>query len=99
GNNAGGHSICDAIMTPSPGELSFAMCQGKLAKGLVVSDEEALTAVAFAFHELKLVVEPGGAVTLAALLAGKVNVNGETVVATLSGGNIDPAVMARALAS
>jgi len=99
GDNAGGPSICDAIVTPSPGELSFEMCKGKLAKGFVVSDDEALTAVAFAFHELKLVVEPGGAVTLAALLAGKVDVKGETVVATLSGGNIDPVVMERALAS
>ena len=99
GDNAGGPSICDAIVTPSPGELSFEMCKGKLAKGLVVSDDEALTAVAFAFHELKLVVEPGGAVTLAALLAGKVDVKGETVFATLSGGNIDPEVMERALAS
>ncbi|MDD9909762.1 MAG: threonine/serine dehydratase [Ahrensia sp.] len=97
GDNAGGETVCDAIATPSPGELSFAMCNGRLAEGLVVSDEEALEAVAFAFNELKLVVEPGGAVTLAALLSGKLDVSGQTVVATLSGGNADPTIVARAL--
>ncbi len=97
GNNVGGPTVCDAIATPSPGEMPFAICKGRLAEGLVVSDEEALNAVAFGFNELKLVVEPGGAVTLAALLAGKVNVKGETVIATLSGGNIDPHILERAL--
>ena len=97
GGNQGGPSICDAIVTPMPGAASFAICKGQLEKGLCVSDEEALAAVAFAWRELKLVVEPGGAVTLAALLTGKVDVTGETVVATLSGGNIDPDMMVRAL--
>ncbi len=91
-------SVCDAILTPMPGEASFAICRNKLAPGLLVSEEDALRAVAFAFHELKLVVEPGGAVTLAALLAGKLDVGGKTIVATLSGGNIDEPVMHRALA-
>ena len=99
GGNAGGPTVCDAIATPAPGELSFAMCKGKLARGLVVSDEEALAAVAFAFNELKLVVEPGGAVALAALLSQKVDVKGLTVLATLSGGNADPDVVSRALSS
>ena len=90
-------SVCDAIMTPMPGEKSFEICKGQLGEGLTVTDEEALRAVAFAFHELKLVVEPGGAVTLAALLSGKLDVKGKTVAATLSGGNIDPDMMARAL--
>jgi threonine dehydratase len=58
-----------------------------------------LTAVAFAFRELKLVVEPGGAVALAALLAGHVQASGRTLVAVLSGGNIDEAVLAEALAA
>ncbi len=92
-------SVCDAVLTPMPGRRPFALAKGKLAPGLVVSDEEALMAVAFAYRELKVVVEPGGAVALAALLSGKVDVAGETVVATLSGGNIDPQMMARALAS
>jgi len=91
-------SICDAIVTPMPGERAFALAKGHLEPGLVVSDEEALGAVAFAFNELKTVVEPGGAVALAALLYGKVSVKGENVLAVLSGGNIDPDMMALALA-
>ncbi len=97
GGNVNTPSLCDAILTQMPGEASFAICKGQLADGLVVSDQDALEAVAFAFHELKLVVEPGGAVTLAALLSGKLDVAGKIVLATLSGGNIDPPVMARAL--
>lgn len=90
-------SICDAIVTPMPGERSFEILHGYASPGLIVSDEEALAAVAFAFHELKTVLEPGGAVTLAALLSGRINVRGQTVLATLSGGNIDPEMMERAL--
>lgn len=101
GHRVGGNSIepsvCDAILTPMPGELSFEICNPHISQGLVVTDDEALEAVAFAFKELKLVVEPGGVVTLAALLSGKIDVTGETVLATLSGGNIDPDMMARAL--
>ncbi|MEM8750242.1 MAG: threonine/serine dehydratase [Pseudomonadota bacterium] len=97
GGNSKNPSVCDAIVTPMPGFKSFAMCLGKLGQGLVISDEEALKAVAFAFRELKLVVEPGGAAALAAILSGKLDVRGKTIVATLSGGNIDAAMMARAL--
>lgn len=97
GGNSKSPSVCDAILTPMPGELSFAICKGQLGEGLIVSDQEALDAVAFAFNELKLVVEPGGAVTLAALLSGKLDVKNKIVLATLSGGNIDAPVMARAL--
>ncbi|MEP0944274.1 MAG: threonine/serine dehydratase [Rhizobiaceae bacterium] len=97
GGNDKSPSLCDAILTPMPGEASFAICQGKLGEGLLVTDEQALEAVAFAFNELKLVVEPGGAVTLAALLSGQLDIRGKTALATLSGGNIDAPVMAQAL--
>ena len=79
--------------------MTFAVNRTRLAGGLVVSDAEVLAAVAFAFTHLKLVVEPGGAVALAALLAGKVDVRGQTVGAVLSGGNVDAGVFARALAA
>lgn len=90
-------SICDAIITPTPGELSFSILKDYAAEGLVISDEDALRAVAFAFNELKIVVEPGGAAALASVLSKKVDIRGETVLVTLSGGNIDPDMMQKAL--
>ena len=92
-------SICDALLSPSPGTISLEIGRRRMSPGFSVTDEEALAAVAFAFRELKLVVEPGGAVALAAVLAGKVPVEGRTVVALLSGGNIDDEMMRRALAA
>jgi len=91
-------SLCDALLTESPGEIGFQINRNLLAEGLAVSDEEALKAVKFAFHELKLVVEPGGAVALAALLKSGNKWSGETIVCIISGGNIDPQMMAMALA-
>ncbi|MEP3234140.1 MAG: threonine/serine dehydratase [Hyphomicrobiales bacterium] len=90
-------SICDAIITPTPGELSFSILKDYASQGLTISDEDALRAVAFAFNELKVVVEPGGAAALAALLSKKIDIRGETVLVTLSGGNIDPEMMQKAL--
>ena len=87
-------SICDALMAAMPGEITFEMAQRNLAGGLAVTDEEAKAAVRFAFRELKLVVEPGGAVSLAAILARKMDFAGKTVMAVLSGGNVDPALFA-----
>ncbi len=84
-------SICDALMTDRPGELTFPINR-RLAEVLTVSDAEVAEAVRYAFRALKLVVEPGGAVSLAALLAGKVEARDRTTVAVLSGGNIDPAL-------
>jgi threonine dehydratase len=85
-------SICDALMAAMPGEITFEMARRSLVGGLAVTDEEAKAAVRFAFRELKLVVEPGGAVSLAAILARKMDFAGRTVMAVLSGGNIDPAL-------
>lgn len=91
-------SICDALMAPMPGDLTFAINAAHLSGGYAVSDAEVATAMRFAFTELKLVVEPGGAVALAALLAGKMDMRGKTVAIVLSGGNVDPALFARVLA-
>jgi threonine dehydratase len=91
-------SICDALMSQAPGELTFAITRDLVGEGLTASDEEVACAVAFAFRELKLVVEPGGAVSLAVLLAGKLDVTGKVVVAVLSGGNIDPALFHKLVA-
>jgi threonine dehydratase len=78
--------------------MTFAINQPRLAGAFSVTDEEALQAVGFAFRHLKLVVEPGGAVALAALLFGKLALEGRTAVVVCSGGNVDPAVFARAIA-
>ncbi len=90
-------SICDALLTPQPGVLTFALNQKQLTDVAVVTDDEAMAAVRFAFESLKLVVEPGGAVALASVLTGKVDARDKTTVIVLTGGNIDPAVMARAI--
>jgi threonine dehydratase len=91
-------SICDALMAQSPGQLTFEINRNLIGAGVAASDEEAGRAVAFAFHELKLVVEPGGAIALAALLTGKIDVRGKVAVAVLSGGNVDPELFARLVA-
>jgi len=87
-------SFCDALLAPLPGELTFAINQPLLRGGLAVSDDEVRQAIVFAARTLKLVVEPGGAVALAAVLAGRLDVSGRTVAVTLSGGNIDDALLA-----
>ena len=84
-------TICDALMTDRPGELTFPINR-RLTRVETVSDTEVAEAVRFAFRTLKLVVEPGGAVSLAALLTGKVRTNGQTTAIVLSGGNVDPAL-------
>ena len=81
----------------SRGELTFAINGRCLKGGLTVSDDEVRSAMSYAFRELKLVVEPGGAVTLAAILAGKIDVAGQTVGIVVSGGNVDPDLFAGVL--
>jgi threonine dehydratase len=92
-------SICDAIVTPTPGALTFPINRSKLAGGLAVSDREAAEAVAYAARVLKITAEPGGAVALAAALSGKLNLDGKTVGVVVSGGNIDPAMHAAIVAA
>lgn len=94
-HKAEGHSICDALMASIPGVLTFAVNQRLLTSGVTASDAEVGVAVAFVFRELKLVVEPGGAVALAALLAGRIDARGKNVVIVLSGGNVDADLFAR----
>ncbi|MGY4225602.1 threonine dehydratase [Bradyrhizobium sp. USDA 4503] len=91
-------TICDALMAMMPGELTFAINSKLLAKGVSASDDEVGAAVAFAYRELKLVVEPGGAVGLAALLAGRIDAKGKNVVIVLSGGNVDADLFAKLVA-
>jgi threonine dehydratase len=97
-NAAIGGTICDALMARTPGELTFAINRTLIGEGVVASDEEVAAAVAFAFRELKLVVEPGGAVALAALMSGKLDIAGKVAVVVLSGGNVDPELFYRLVA-
>jgi len=87
--DADARSICDALQSPMPGELTFAINRELLSGVLTVSDDEVRAAMRFAFQHLKLVVEPGGAVALAAILFGKIPTEGKTTVIVLSGGNVD----------
>ncbi|HYE42030.1 MAG TPA: threonine/serine dehydratase [Caulobacteraceae bacterium] len=91
-------SICDALMAPMPGEVTWPANSRLLAGAAGVTDAEAADAMRFAFRTLKLVVEPGGAAALAALLSGKLPARDRTVAVVLSGGNVDPALFARVLA-
>lgn len=91
-------SICDALLSPAPGELTFPVLKRLAGPGLVVTDDEAMAAMAAAFLHLKLVAEPGGAVALAAALSRREEIEGDAVICTVSGGNVDPAMFARALA-
>jgi threonine dehydratase len=91
-------SICDAIVTPTPGAITFPILGRLCGPGLVVTDDEALAAMAAAFLRLKIVLEPGGAVALAAALSRPDEIEGEAVIVVASGGNVDPAMFARALA-
>ena len=92
-------TICDALMSNTPGELTFPITRELIGQGLAVTDAEVGRAVRYAFEELKLVVEPGGAIGLAALLAGKLDIKDKVVVAILSGGNVDVEMFARLISA
>jgi len=90
-------SICDAIITQSPGQITFPIMQRLCGPGMVVSEDECLRAMAVAFARLKVVIEPGGAVALAAALYHGDQIAGDAVIAVASGGNVDAAMFQRAL--
>lgn len=98
-NDGQGETICDALLSMRPGAITFAVNQPRLAGGVVVTRAEVFRAMRFAFEHLKIVAEPGGAVALAAVLAGKVDTKAKTVGVVISGGNVDPKVFAEALAA
>ena len=87
---AGARSICDSLLADAPGRLPFEIHRQLFDAGLTVSDREVRDAMRFAFQNLKLVVEPGGAVSLAAVLSGKIDTAGKTTAIVISGGNVDP---------
>ncbi|MEP0941681.1 MAG: threonine/serine dehydratase [Rhizobiaceae bacterium] len=89
-NPVGQRTICDAIMTPIPNEVTFPINSDLLAGGVTASDEDVRTAMRFAFEHFKIVTEPGAVVGLAAILNGQVKIKNRTIATVITGGNIDP---------
>jgi len=98
-NSGNARSICDALLAETPGKLTFDINRRLAGAGLVVSDDEVREAMRFAFNYLKLVLEPGGSVALAAVLSGKLDTQGKNTVVVLSGGNVDTGMFADIQAS
>jgi threonine dehydratase len=97
-NTSTANAFCDALLAATPGELTWTLNAVQLRDGYAVTDAEVRRAMRWAFESLKIVVEPGGAVALAALLAGQHHARGRTVAVVLSGGNVDAATFATCLA-
>ncbi len=89
-NPPGRRTICDAIMTPAPNEVTFPINLALLAGAMVATDAEVRDAMRFAFRHYKIVIEPGAAVGIAAILNGQVDISGRTIATVATGGNIDP---------
>lgn len=96
-NQPGGHSICDALLAPEPGSLTLSINTRLVAGGVSVSDDDVRRAIIFAWRTLKLVVEPGGAVALAAVLSGAVDCTDRITAVVLSGANVDAALFSEVL--
>lgn len=96
-HNSPASGLCDAILTPQPGNLTFPILHRLAGQGIAVTDDEAMRAMALAFNRLKLVLEPGGAVSLAAALFHGDALNEDTAIAVTTGGNVDPALFAKVL--
>lgn len=96
-NDPGNSSICDAIITPTPGELTYQINEKHLSRGICVTDEQVLNAMKVAFEHFNIVVEPGGAVALAAVISSNVDVTNKTTIVICSGGNVDSSLFARCL--
>ena len=96
-NASSSGGMCDAILTPTPGEITFPIMKSHCPSGFVVSDEQVLMTMALAYQRLKIVIEPGGAVALAAALFCKDTLETDTVIAVASGGNVDHKIFQRAL--
>lgn len=96
-NNRTAGNICDAILTPSPGEITFPILKRLCGPGLAITEDEAMAAMRAAFAHLKLVAEPGGAAALAAALFRGDEIKADTVIVTISGGNVDAEMFLRAM--
>lgn len=96
-NNMNNYSICDSLLANRPGEITFDINKELLKRGLIVNDNQVLKAIKYAYQNLGIILEPGGAVALAAILNKKTIIKNKTIVAVLSGSNIDPKVLKKAI--